>query len=168
VGKGHPILWAHLGYLDLGTAAASIKFLSQYRVSDPQRGFKFMQVYVCGRRCPARSRWRRSGIHQFRPVRTPYALFAWSIVIHSMIQIPGFYQVMRNTLNALQRNDYARYVDAAWSIVLPILTQLAVVPIFFAWGKAHPALGSSMGGVLGMGAAAYALELCSFCCLMAL
>jgi len=148
---------------DLGTAAASIKFLSQYRVSDPQRGFKFMQVYVWWQalsgaiQVAAVVAFTSSGL-----VRTPYALFAWSIVIHSMIQIPGFYQVMRNTLNALQRNDYARYVDAAWSIVLPILTQLAVVPIFFAWGKAHPALGSSMGGVLGMGAAAYALELCSF------
>ncbi|HTX91404.1 MAG TPA: lipopolysaccharide biosynthesis protein [Anaerolineales bacterium] len=148
---------------DLGTAAASMKFLSQYRVSDPRRGFKYLQVYVW---------WQAlSGAIQVALVvaltstglvRTPYALFAWSIVIHSMIQIPGFYQVMRNTLNALQRNDYARYIDAAWAIVLPILTQLALVPIFYAWGKAHPAIGASMGGVLGMGAAAYALELCSF------
>jgi O-antigen/teichoic acid export membrane protein len=148
---------------DLGTAAASMKFLSQYRVSDPRRGIKYMQVYVW---------WQAlSGAIQMALVvaltssglvRTPYALFAWSIVIHSMIQIPGFYQVIRNTLNALQRNDYARYIDAAWAIAIPILTQLALVPIFYAWGKAHPALGASMGGVLGMGAAAYALELCGF------
>jgi hypothetical protein len=49
-------------------------------------------------------------------VRSPYALYAWSIIIHSLIQIPGFYQVMRNTLNAFQRNDYARYMDTAYSI----------------------------------------------------
>ena len=45
---------------------------------------------------------------------------------------------------------------------MPVLTQLALVPIFYAWGKAHPELGASMGGVLGLGAAAYAVELCNF------
>jgi hypothetical protein len=140
---------------DVGTSVASMKFLSQYRVNDPRRGFKYMQVYVW---------WQAlSGAVQVALVvafastglvRTPYALFAWSVVIHSLIQIPGFYGVFRGTLNALQRNDYARYIDAAWAIVIPILTQLALVPIFYAWGKANPAMGASMGGVLGMGAAA--------------
>jgi hypothetical protein len=148
---------------DVGTSMASMKFLSQYRVSDPRRGFKYMQVYVW---------WQAlSGAVQMALVvafvstglvRTPYALFAWSIVIHSMIQIPGFYGVMRNTLNALQRNDYARYIDVAWAIVLPMVMQLALVPIFYAWGSAHPALGGAMGGVLGMGAAAYGVELGCF------
>ncbi|MBI5353944.1 MAG: hypothetical protein HZB50_14980 [Chloroflexi bacterium] len=148
---------------DVGTSVASMKFLSQYRVSDPRRGFKYMQVYVW---------WQAlSGAVQMALVvafvstglvRTPYALFAWSIVIHSMIQIPGFYGVMRGTLNALQRNDYARYIDVAWAIVLPVLTQLALVPIFYAWGHSHPAMGAAMGGVLGMGAAAYGVELGCF------
>jgi len=154
------LTWA---VFDVGTSVASMKFLSQYRVNDPRRGFKYMQVYVW---------WQAlSGAIQVALVvafastglvRTPYALFAWSIVIHSLIQIPGFYGVFRGTLNALQRNDYARYIDAAWAIVIPILTQLALVPIFYAWGKANPAMGASMGGVLGMGAAAYGLELVSF------
>ena len=148
---------------DVGTSVASMKFLSQYRVSDPRRGFKYMQVYVW---------WQAlSGAVQMALVvafastglvRTPYALFAWSIVIHSMIQIPGFYGVMRGTLNALQRNDYARYIDVAWAIVLPVLTQLALVPIFYAWGHSHPAMGAAMGGVIGMGAAAYGVELGCF------
>jgi len=148
---------------DVGTSAASMKFLSQYRVSDPRRGFKYMQAYVW---------WQAlSGAIQVAVVvaatsigivKTPYALFAWSIVVHSLIQIPGFLGVFRGVLNALQRNDYARYIDAAWAIVFPILTQLALVPIFYAWGKSHPAIGASMGGVLGLGVAAYALELFSF------
>jgi O-antigen/teichoic acid export membrane protein len=148
---------------DVGTSMASMKFLSQYRVSDPKRGFKYMQVYVW---------WQAlSGAIQVALVvvatslglvRTPYALFAWAIVAHALIQIPGFYQVIRNTLNALQRNDYSRYIDATGVIIFPIVTQLLFVPIFYAWGKAHPAMGASMGGVLGMAAAAYALELFDF------
>jgi O-antigen/teichoic acid export membrane protein len=143
---------------DAGTAMASMKFLSQYRVSDPKRGFKFMQVFVW---------WQAlSGAIQVALVvvatsaglvHTPYALFAWVIIAHSMIQIPGFDQVIRNTLNALQRNDYSRYIDAIGTLIFPITTQLVFVPVFYAWGKTHPALGASMGGVLGLAAAAYAL-----------
>ncbi|MBV6395770.1 MAG: hypothetical protein HFACDABA_01352 [Anaerolineales bacterium] len=154
------LTWA---VFDVGTFAAAMKFLSQYRVSDPRRGFKYMQVYVW---------WQAlSGAVQVAlvvaatslgVVHTPYALFAWSIVIHALIQIPGFYGVFRATLNALQRNDYARYIDAAWAVVFPIVTQLALVPIFYMWGRANPAMGASMGGVLGLGAAAYGLELVSF------
>lgn len=154
------LTWA---LFDLGTSVAAMKYLSQYRVSDPSRGIKYIQVYLW---------WQAlSGAVQVAIVvvattlgivRTPYALFAWSIVMHTLIQIPGFYGVFRTTLNGLQRNDYARYLDAAWAIVWPVLTQLALVPVFYAWGKANPAMGASMGGVLGLGAAAYALELCNF------
>ncbi len=154
------LTWA---IFDVGTSMAAMKYLSQRRVSNPRRGFKYMQVFVW---------WQAlSGAIQVALVvaltslgivHTPYALFAWSIVIHTLIQIPGFYGVFRSTLNALQRSDYARYIDAAGTIVLPVLTQLALVPIFYAWGKANPALGASMGGVLGLGAAAYAIELSNF------
>ncbi len=154
------LTWA---LFDLGTSVAAMKYLSQYRVSDPSRGIKYVQVYLW---------WQAlSGAIQVAIVvmatslgivRTPYALFAWSIIMHTLIQVPGFYGVFRTTLNGLQRNDYARYLDAAWAIVWPVLTQLALVPIFYAWGKANPQMGASMGGVLGLGAAAYALELCNF------
>ena len=30
--------------------------------------------------------------------------------------------------------------------------------MFYAWGKAYPAIGPSLGGVIGLGAAAYAME----------
>jgi O-antigen/teichoic acid export membrane protein len=150
------LTWA---IFDMGTSVAAMKFLSQYRVTDPQRGFKYIQVYVW---------WQAlSGAIQVAlvvaltslgVVRTPYALFAWSIVVHSLIQIPGFLGVMRTTLNGLQRYDYARYIDTAYAIFMPILTQLAIVPVFYAWGKAHPAIGPSLGGVIGLGAAAYAME----------
>lgn len=154
------LTWA---LFDLGTSTAAMKFLSQHRVEDPSRGIKYIQVYLW---------WQAlSGAVQVALVvlltsmgivRTPYALFTWSIIVHTMIQIPGFYGVFRTTLNGLQRNDYARYLDAAWAIVWPVVTQLAFVPIFYAWGRAHPALGASMGGLIGLGVAAYGVELANF------
>jgi O-antigen/teichoic acid export membrane protein len=75
-----------------------------------------------------------------------------------MIQSPGFYGVMRTTLNGLQRYDYARYIDTIGVIIMPMVMQLAIVPVFYAWGKTHPAVGPSLSGVIGLGAAAYMVE----------
>jgi len=154
------LAWA---VFDMGTAMASMKFLSQHRVSDPKRGIQYMQVYVW---------WQTlSGALQVAivvaavstgVVHTSYAIFTWSIIVHALIQVPGFYQVMRNSLNGLQRNDYARYMDTAYSVILPVVTQLAIVPVLYLWGQGKPALGPVLGGVIGMGLAAYALEFTCF------
>ena len=150
------VLWV---FFDMGTSMAAMKFLSQYRVSDPARGFKYVQWFVW---------WQAlSGAFQVAlvmmvismgVVRTPYALFAWSFVVHTLIQLPGFYGVMRTTLNGLQRYDYARYIDTIGVIIMPVVMQVAFVPIFYAWGKTNPVFGPSLAGVIGLGVAAYMVE----------
>jgi O-antigen/teichoic acid export membrane protein len=148
---------------DLGTSAAFIKFFAQYRVHDPRRAIQYGQVFVW---------WQAlSGALQVAAVtavagtllpRTPYALYTWSIIIHTFIQIPGFYQVMRHGLMAWQRFDYAQILDIALALIFPMLTQPVLVTLMVRWGAAHPIFGGPMGGVLGMGMAAYAAELLSF------
>jgi O-antigen/teichoic acid export membrane protein len=154
------LIW---NFFDMGTSTAFIKFLSQYRVHDPRRAVQYGQVYVW---------WQAlSGAVQvaimvalagsFLP-STVYAIYAWSIVIHTFIQIPGFYQVMRNALTGLQRYDYAQILDLALATIFPMIAQPILVTLMFAWGKAHPIFGAPMGGLLGMGLAAYAAELLTF------
>ncbi|HSB66162.1 MAG TPA: hypothetical protein VLD65_06255 [Anaerolineales bacterium] len=150
-------------FFDMGTSIAFIKFLSQYRVHDPRRAVQYGQVFVW---------WQAlSGAVQvvimvamagsFLP-STVYAIYAWSVVIHTFIQIPGFYQVMRHALTGLQRYDYAQILDIALGAFLPMLTQPLLVTVMFAWGRAHPVFGAPMGGLLGMGLAAYMAELLTF------
>ncbi len=150
-------------FFDMGTSVAFIKFLSQYRVNDPRRGIQYGQVFVW---------WQLlSGAVQVTLVialasnwvpRSAYALYAWSIIIHAMIQIPGFYQVMRHALNGFQRQDYARMLDVTLSVLMPMVTQPIFVGLMYAWGKNNPAYGGAMGGLLGLGMAAYASELFTF------
>ncbi len=150
-------------FFDMGTSIAFIKFLSEHRVNDPRKGIQYGQVFVW---------WQAlSGAVQVALVislastvapRSAYALYAWSVIIHSFIQIPGFYQVMRHALTGFQRLDYSRLLDIALNVVLPMLVQPVFVSIMFAWGRAHPIFGGAMGGLLGMGIAAYAGELLSF------
>jgi len=148
---------------DMGTSIAFVKYLSQYRVDDPKKGIQYGQVFIW---------WQAlSGAVQVALVvalastmvpKSAYALYAWSVIIHSIIQLPGFYQVMRHTLNGLQRQDYARYLDMSLNIVMPMLVQPVFVTLMFAWGRSHPVFGGAMGGLLGLGIAAYAAELFTF------
>ncbi len=154
------LLWL---LLDMGTSAAFIKFFSQYRVHDPRRAIQYGQVFVW---------WQAlSGAAQVAAVtalagtflpRTPYALYTWSVIIHTCIQIPGFYQVMRHSLMGWQRFDYAQILEIALYLIFPMVTQPVLVTLMVRWGAAHPIFGGPMGGVLGMGMAAYAAELLTF------
>ena len=94
--------------------------------------------------------------------RSAYALYAWSVIIHTMIQIPGFYQVMRHSLLANQRFDYAQILDLSLAVFMPIIAQPLLVTAMVAWGRSNPIFGASMGGLLGLGLAAYAAEALTF------
>ncbi len=150
-------------FFDMGTSTAFTKYLSQHRVEDPKQGIQYGQVFVW---------WQLlSGAVQVALVvalaaavapRSAYALYAWSVVIHAFIQIPGFYRVFLYAFGGLQRNDYARYLDIGLNALLPMIVQPVFVTLAFLWGRAHPVFGGAMGGLLGMGLAAYAAELLTF------
>jgi O-antigen/teichoic acid export membrane protein len=149
--------------LDMGTSAAFVKFFAQYRVKEPARAIQYGQVYIW---------WQAlSGAVQVALVtavagtllpQTAYALYTWSIIIHTLIQIPGFFQVMRFSLKAWQRFDYAQMVDLGYALVFPILAQPLIVTLLVVWGRRHPVFGAAMGGLLGLGFAAYATEALTF------
>jgi O-antigen/teichoic acid export membrane protein len=150
-------------FFDMGTSVAFIKYLSEYRVRDPKRGIQYGQVFIW---------WQAlSGAVQVALViglastlapKSAFALYAWSVIIHAFIQIPGFYQIFRHALTGFQRLDYSRLLDIGLNVILPMLVQPIFVTLMFAWGRTHPVFGSAMGGLIGLGIAAYAAELLTF------
>ncbi|RPI33650.1 MAG: hypothetical protein EHM70_05350 [Chloroflexota bacterium] len=150
-------------FFDMGTSAAFIKYFAECRVHDPRRAIQYGQVFVW---------WQvLSGSVQVAMVsalagvvlpRTVYALYAWSIILHTLIQIPGFYLVMRHALMSWQRFDYAQMVDMGWKVIFPTIAQpIFVIPMVI-WARTHPVFGTAMGGLLGLGIAAYASEAMTF------
>ncbi len=149
--------------LDMGTSAAFIKFFAAYRVSEPRKAIQFGQVFVW---------WQAlSGAAQVMVVtlvaggmlpQTVYALYAWSVIVHTLIQIPGFYQVMRHALIAWQRFDYAQIIEIALYLLLPMTAQPVIVGLMVLWGRSQPAYGAAMGGLIGLGLAVYAVEALAF------
>ena len=124
---------------DMGTAAAFVKFFSEYRVHDPRKGIQYGQLYIW---------WQLiSGAVQVGIISTiavvilpesPFALYAWSVILHSIIQIPGFFGVMRLALISNQRTDYAQIVTLATEVLLPILVQPIFVTLMVVVGKIQP------------------------------
>jgi len=94
--------------------------------------------------------------------RSVFAIYTWSVIIHTFIQIPGFYQVMRHALTGLQRFDYAQILDLGPGASLSHAHPAIFVTIMVVWGRSHPIFGPSMGGLFGMGLAAYAAEALTF------
>jgi O-antigen/teichoic acid export membrane protein len=154
------LIWT---FFDLGTSTAFIKFMAEYRVHDPRQGVKYGQMFVW---------WQAlSGAVQVAIMlglagtvmpHSVYAIYSWSVIMHTFIQIPGFYQVMKHALYGLQRFDYAQVLELGLALIFPMLTQPVLVTLMVIWGRAHPVFGASMGGLIGMGLAAYASEALAF------
>ena len=148
---------------DVGTSVVFVKFFSQYRVHDPARAVKYGQFFVW---------WQAlTGTIQIALVtvvagiwmpQTAYALYAWIAIAHCMIQIPGFYGVFRHALSAWQRFDYVQIVELVSALVIPLIAQPIIVLSMVAWGKAHPVVGASMGGLYGLAGAGYVGQILAF------
>jgi O-antigen/teichoic acid export membrane protein len=154
------LIWT---FFDMGTSTAFIKYMAEYRVHDPRQGVKYGQVFVW---------WQAlSGAVQVAIMiglagtvmpRSIYAIYSWSVIMHTFIQIPGFYLVMKHALTGLQRFDYSQVLELGLALIFPMLTQPALVTLMVIWGRGHPVFGASMGGLIGMGIAAYAAEALTF------
>jgi hypothetical protein len=89
--------------------------MSQYRVHNPRRAIQYGQVFVWWQVLSGAVQVAiMVGLSGSHLPRTVYAIYAWSIIIHTFIQIPGFYQVLRNALTGLQRFDYAQILTWCW------------------------------------------------------
>ncbi len=155
-----PLIWS---LFDMGTSVAHMKYFSEYRVKNPRRAIQYAQFYVW---------WQAlTGAVQVALVvivvgafvpQSVYALYAWAIITHTLIQIPGFYRLFTDAFSGIQRSDYGTILDMGINLVFPMLTKAVFVTLLVWWGRSHPIYGQSMGGVFGLGVAAYATELVSF------
>ena len=155
-----PIVWS---FFDMGTSVAHMKYFSEYRIKNPQRAIQYAQFYVW---------WQAlTGAVQvalvvavagtFMP-KSAYALYTWAVITHTLIQIPGFYRLFTDAFSGLQRSDYGTILDMGINLVFPMIAQPLVVGLMVWWGRNNPVFGLAMGGVLGLGLAAYLTEVMSF------
>lgn len=148
--------------MDWGTAMAGMKFLSQYRVSDPVEGIKYVQFYVWWQ---AITGTIQVGIVVLVAIyllpQTSLAYLSLFIVVHAMIQFPGFFTVINGVvMPGLHRFDYPQLIVFVMTLVTPLI-QVGVCLAAVAWGRSHPVYDGVAGG-LGLGASGLVAGFLSF------
>ncbi len=142
--------------MDWGTAVAGQKFLSQYRVTDPYEGMKYVQFFVWWQAITGTIQVGAIALLTLFVIpRTPVAYLSIYILLHVLIQFPGFGQVFNGVLfPGLHRFDYQQLIGMILVVMTPIC-QIVFCAIAVSWGRSHPIYASIAGGLgLGFGALA--------------
>jgi O-antigen/teichoic acid export membrane protein len=70
------------------------------------------------------------------------------VILHTLIQFPGFTAIFFNLFRALQRFDYAQLLMMLTYVLNPVI-QMATAIYMRHWGLVHPVFGEGMGVVFG-------------------
>lgn len=147
---------------DWGTATAFVKFFAQRRVDDPREGIKFAQLFVWWQAITGTIQLGLVVlIATFIVPHTGYAFMSYYLILHALIQFPGFLTVFQNTFRAYQKQDYDQVLNLVIYLA-PIVIQSGAVYLFSRWGETNPVFGKSMGGVFGLGIGAYLTQVLAF------
>lgn len=160
---------------DMGTSVAFIKYFSEFRVNDPRRGLKYVQLFVWWQ---ALTGTLQLGVVAILaayviPHTAAYAYLSYYIIFHALIQFPGFLRVFQYVFRAFQRLDYDQILNimaqpapggtGPGSIgLLLMLLQAAALIVARRWAAGQPIFGPAMGGAFGLGLGLYLTELSIF------
>jgi O-antigen/teichoic acid export membrane protein len=135
--------------LNVGTDQAMVKYVAEYRLTDPPRAIMFAQFFI----------WFHAlaGVFQITVLgllaaawmpHTAVAYLSWMVVLHTLIQFPGFIAIFFNLFRSLQRFDYAQLLIVLTYVLNP-LVQMTCGIYMRHWGLMHPVFGEGMGVVFG-------------------
>ncbi len=148
--------------LDLGTGVAAVYYFAALRIRHPQEAFRYFQYYVWWQVLSGAAQFGLAAfVAAFILPGTAQAYLAFFLVAHAAIQFPGFFQCFRFFFRAVQRLDYEQYLTLAL-LGGTVLIQGWTVRTLREWGATQPALGESIGGILGLGLGLYLAELLVF------
>lgn len=147
---------------DWGTGTAFVKFFAQYRVDDPREGIKYAQLFVWWQAITGTIQLGLVMlIAAFVMPHTGYAFLSYYLILHALIQFPGFLTIFQNTFRAYQKQDYDQVLNLVIYLA-PVVVQSGTVYLLTQWGAANPVFGQSMGGVFGLGVGAYISQMLVF------
>jgi O-antigen/teichoic acid export membrane protein len=151
--------------LDIGTAQAMVKYFAEFRVHEPRRAIMYAQFFV----------WFQalSGMVQIgafslvAAIWMPHSTIAfmtWLVIIHALVQFPGFVAIFFQLFRGLQRFDYAQLLIVLNYVLNPLMQMLFAI-YFRHWGLLNPVFGEGLGAVLGfaVGGIAANLMMGGFC-----
>lgn len=159
---------------DMGTSVALVKYFSELRVDRPREGLKFIQLYVWWQAITGTVQLGLVAVLAAYVVpQTGYAYLTWFIVLHALIQFPGFLRMFQYVFRAFQRLDYDQVLNilaqpapggtgpGSIGLILMILQALAVLGARHLFAG-NAVFGPALGAGFGLGVGLYLTELSIF------
>ena len=135
--------------LDLGTSQAMVKYFAEYRLNDPGRAITYAQFFIWFHALAGMFQITALGLAAAAWLpHTTVAFLAWFVVLHTLIQFPGFISIFFNLFRALQRFDYAQLLIVLTYVLNPAVQMICGIYMRH-WGLMHPVFGEGMGVVFG-------------------
>ncbi len=135
--------------LDLGTSQAMVKYFAEYRVREPGRAISYAQFFIWFHALAGMFQITVLGLAAAMLMPgTAVAFLTWFVVLHTLIQFPGFIPIFFNLFRALQRFDYAQLLIVLTYVLNP-LVQMTCGIYMRHWGLLHPVFGEGIGVVFG-------------------
>ena len=137
---------------DFGSFSALGRFLGEHHVKDPERTVKYVQILICFQLITGLLQTTFIWLFAIYvlPEAQQFSFMAWSFVLKGLVQWPGMLWVFRDTLNGLQKYDYAVWITTG-NYALEWVTWVGSITLFralFADVLTDPIasqLGSSVG-----------------------
>ena len=135
--------------LDLGTGQAMVKYFAEYRVKEPGRAISYAQFFIWFHALAGMFQITALGlVAALWMPHTAMAFLTWFVILHTLIQFPGFIAIFSNLFRALQRFDYAQLLIVLTYVLNPFV-QLSCGVYGRHWGLMHPVFGEGMGVIFG-------------------
>ncbi|HEY6395304.1 MAG TPA: polysaccharide biosynthesis C-terminal domain-containing protein, partial [Candidatus Binataceae bacterium] len=135
--------------LDLGTSQAMVKYFAQYRLKEPARAISYAQFFIWFHALAGIAQTTVLGlVAAIWMPGTPMAFLTWFVVLHTLVQFPGFVSIFSGLFRALQRFDYAQFLIVLTYVLNPFVQLLCGIYARH-WGLLHPVFGEGMGVVFG-------------------
>jgi O-antigen/teichoic acid export membrane protein len=135
--------------LDLGTGQAMVKYFAEYRVKEPGRAITYAQFFIWFHALAGMFQITALGlVAAIWMPHTAMAFLTWFVILHTLIQFPGFIAIFSNLFRALQRFDYAQLLIVLTYVLNPFV-QLSCGVYGRHWGLMHPVFGEGMGVIFG-------------------
>jgi len=153
------IVWA---LLDFGTGTAATWYFATTHQRYPQQAYRYFQFYVWWQLLTGAAFAAVLGaVIAFVLPQTSIAHLAYYLAIYGLLSVPRILTTFQLYFRALQRLDYERMQVLVVSSTTVIL-QIGCVMGLRWWGARFPAIGHTIGSVLGFGIGMYLAQWIGF------
>ncbi len=131
---------------DLGTANIVNRFIGEYAIKDQQRMVKYIQYFIWYQMITGLLQTTLISIYAlFIVPKSELAYTVWIMILISTTQYPGMLGIFKATLTALQQFDKEVLLSFFSTNIFERVTEVGLILIGRAWGKANPMIGELMG-----------------------